>query len=296
MAITGRLLRESRPLRFTAPSNSLNSNSSSSVRSLSNGGGAKKEKGITLNEDMKSRSTVVRAVVASENTLVSTEPQTKSNNIQDLVSLAAAVTEVVRRISRFSVRRKSWRERVQMMIEKGIVDCRFFTLFAVAGSLLGSVLCFIEGAFFILESYIEYFKAISEKSDQGHVMHLLIEAIDMFLLGSALLIFGMGLYVMFVGSRTMNKEKGVLISGSNLFGLFHRKGLPACIGMQSVSQAKSKIGHAILMILQVGVLDKFKNVPLVTGVDLACFAGAILVSSACVFLLSKLSLDHQTAS
>lgn len=118
MAITGRLLHVSRPLRFTAPSNSLNSNSSSSVRSLSNGGGARKETGITLNEDMKSRSTVVKAVVASEKTLVSTEPQTKSNNIQDLVSLAAAVTEVVRRISRFSVRRKSWKERVQMMVEK----------------------------------------------------------------------------------------------------------------------------------------------------------------------------------
>ncbi|MCL7040307.1 hypothetical protein MKW94_001118 [Papaver nudicaule] len=295
MAITGRLLRVSRPLRFTAPSNSLNSNPSSSVRSVSHGGGTTREKGIKVNEDTKSRKPVVKAVVAPENTLVSTEPQTK-RNIQDLASLAAAVSDVVRRISRFSVHRKSWRQRVQMMIEKGIVDCRFFTLFAVAGSLLGSVLCFIEGAFFVLESYIEYFKAISEKSDQGHVMHLLIEATDMFLLGSALLIFGMGLYVMFVGSRTVNKENGILISGSNLFGLFHRKGLPACIGMQSVSQAKSKIGHAILMILQVGVLDKFKNVPLVTGVDLACFAGTILVSSACVFLLSKLSLGHQTAS
>lgn len=27
---------------------------------------------------------------------------------------------------------------------QAIVDCRFFTFFAIAGSLLGSVLCFVE--------------------------------------------------------------------------------------------------------------------------------------------------------
>lgn len=60
--------------------------------------------------------------------------------------------------------------------------------------------------------------------------------------------------------------------------------------MKSVSQAKSKIGHAVMMMLQVGVLEKFKSIPIVTSLDLACFAGAVFVSSACIFLLSKLSV------
>lgn len=58
--------------------------------------------------------------------------------------------------------------------------------------------------------------------------------------------------------------------------------------MQSIAEAKSKIGHAVMMILQVGVLDKFKDIPLVTGLDLACFAAAVLTSSACIFVLSRL--------
>ena len=62
--------------------------------------------------------------------------------------------------------------------------------------------------------------------------------------------------------------------------------------MQSVSQAKSKLGHAVMMLLQVGVLEKFKSVPLVTGLDLACFAGTVLMSSTCIFLLSKLSVSN----
>lgn len=59
--------------------------------------------------------------------------------------------------------------------------------------------------------------------------------------------------------------------------------------MESVSQAKSRIGYAVMMILQVGVLEKFDHVPMVNSLDLACFAGAVLISSATVFLFSRLS-------
>lgn len=43
---------------------------------------------------------------------------------------------------------------------------------------------------------------------------------DMFLVGTAMLMFGVGLYTMFVGSKSV-KEKGLV--GSNLFGLFQMK-------------------------------------------------------------------------
>ncbi|KAK9136427.1 hypothetical protein Syun_015757 [Stephania yunnanensis] len=251
---------------------------------------------------------VVNAVVtaaASEGVVVtSTQPEAKRSISEgvakELGVLVSRVANAALTVIRPKLKRKnnksssSWKRQAEMLIEIGVVDCRFFTLFAVAGSLLGSILCFFEGCVLILESYCEYFRAMSQRSvEEGHVMHLLIEAIDMFLMGSALLIFGMGLYSLFVNQKTMNAEdrKG-LCPRSNLFGLFHLKTLPTWLEMQCISQAKSKIGHAVLMILQVGVLDKFKNVPLVTGLDLACFAGAVLISSACTFLLSKLAVDR----
>lgn len=155
----------------------------------------------------------------------------------------------------------------------------------------------------------------------------------MFLLGTVMLVFGMGLHVMFVGSKTM-QGKGQWLSDSNLFGLFSLRvslypylhiyvcnikkylyvslcmplwnnvhdwiyllfqTIPTWVRIQSVSQAKSRIGHAIMMILQVGVLEKFQSIPLATGLDLACAAGAILVSSACVFLLSRLFIRDSAA-
>ncbi|CAM8983436.1 unnamed protein product [Rhodiola kirilowii] len=197
-----------------------------------------------------------------------------------------------RKIRSAGLRWRRWKIDLQMFIEKGIVDCRFFTLLAVGGSLLGSILCFLEGCVVIVKSYMQYFHNMAHRSDQGHVVELLIEAIDMFLVGTAMLIFGMGLYSMFVGSKSV-KERALCLPKSNLFGLFRLRAAPAWAPkMLSVSQVKSKMGHAIMMILQVGVLEKLKNVPIVTGLDLACFAGVVLLSSACVFLLSKLSCNE----
>jgi len=74
----------------------------------------------------------------------------------------------------------------------------------------------------------------------------------------------------------------------NMVGGMKFQSPPGWLGMQSIGEAKLKIGHAMMMILQVGVLEKFKDIPLVTGFDLACFAASVLTSSACFFLLSRL--------
>ncbi|KAL1327780.1 hypothetical protein HN51_037778 [Arachis hypogaea] len=184
----------------------------------------------------------------------------------------------------------------EMLIERAIIDCRFFTLLAVAGSLLGSLLCFVEGCVLVVECYGHYFHTLGQRLDQHHLVQLLIEAIDMFLVGTALLVFGAGLYTMFVGSRTTNnnkkKEKDAtsMHSESNILDLFYTKtgGGPGWVGMQSIEEAKSKIGHAVMMIVQVGILEKLKDIPLVTAIDLASFAAVLLTSSASIFVLSKL--------
>ncbi|KAL7607135.1 hypothetical protein Lser_V15G18779 [Lactuca serriola] len=208
----------------------------------------------------------------------------------DLATLLLIMKTMVRRKLKVAMRPRPWSLIIESLIEKFIMDSRFFTMFAVAGTLLGSVLCFLEGVFLVMESYLGYFQAISHHSDHGHIMHLLIEALDMFLVGTAMLTFGMGLHVMFVGSQA-SRGNGSTLPSSNFFGLFQLKEFPSWAGMKSISQAKSKIGHALMLLLQVGVLEKFKSIPLVTGLDLACFAASVFVSSAGLFVLSRLSVD-----
>lgn len=211
----------------------------------------------------------------------------------------------------------------------------------------------LQGCFLILESYLQYFHNLSQKSDQEHIIHLLIEAIGIPFVPSyiccevhywvdswvSLLLVNFSVLCRHVlgwdrnayfwdgavhhvcGIKDYERRcsiaskvelvwalpfKGIqlffyiclcqlylyichhLEACYMIFSMFFQT-LPAWVEMKSVSQAKSKIGHAVMMILQVGVLEKFKSIPTVTSLDLACFAGAVFVSSACIFLLSRLS-------
>ncbi|KAG7941616.1 hypothetical protein I3843_16G054200 [Carya illinoinensis] len=302
MATARLMFRTARPpLTFGLPSSSSSSASASlsgtTVRCVSKAGfiEADNRKSVSGDGERKPVAAVKASAAPSEPILSSELRVGRGILLSDLASLVANVIKAAMSTLRSMAvkQRRRLRLYVQLFIERAIIDCRFFTLFAVVGSLFGSVLCFLEGCFTILKSYLRYFHSFSDKSNQEHVMQLLIQAIDMFLVGTAMLMFGMGLYVIFVGKKTMT-GKGPRLSGSNLFGLFYMKTLPAWVEMQSVSQAKSKIGHAVMMILQAGVLEKLKNIPLVSGVDLACFAGAVLISSASIFLLSRLSAGSDT--
>ncbi|XP_050232127.1 uncharacterized protein LOC126680897 [Mercurialis annua] len=284
-----RISRSFRPMSHLHPPGP-NSSSVSAVKCIANKspglGGEKMLSGD--HDDKKKQKVSVKAAAAIAEWLITSEPVVVDRTLIDLASLLGIVGNALVKVLRPAVKRRPQKLQVQMLIEKTIIDCRFFTLFAVGGSLLSSVLCFAEGCFLIIESYIQYFSSLSHHSDQGHIVQLLIEAIDMFLVGTAMLLFGVGLYAIFVKSKS-SKENGKWLPESNLFGLFSLKSLPTWVQVDSVSQAKSRIGHSVIMILQVGLLEKFKNVALVTSLDLACFAGAVLVSSACLFLLSKLS-------
>ncbi|GJN23379.1 hypothetical protein PR202_gb11023 [Eleusine coracana subsp. coracana] len=120
------------------------------------------------------------------------------------------------------------------MIHRAIVSCQSFTLIGVAGSLLGSVPCFV-------------------KSVQKPGQHI----------------------------------------NSSHSGTFNLKKLKEGARLRSITHAKTMIGHAIVLLLQAGILEEFKNVPLASGLDMACFAGAVLASSAGVFLLSRLTVREQ---
>ncbi|TMW81724.1 hypothetical protein EJD97_008119 [Solanum chilense] len=291
MAINGRLLRTCKQMGLGNNNGgqnqyySLMNNYSLRLKCLNKGrliGGAEKK--------------VVVVATKAVGTAVVSEPITTQNwKISDVSLVADNVSDLILQNLKNLLKQMPQKlHHLQSSIQKGILDCRFFSLLAVAGTLIGSLLCFIEGCYLIIESYIHYFIAISHKSDLGHVVQLLIEAIDMFLLGTAMLTFGMGLYVMFVGSRNINVkgDDDDQLSGKKLY---YFQTLPSLMGMKSVMQAKARIGHALIMLLQVGVLEKFKNIPVVNGLDLACFAAAVFVSSICVFILSRLAVTNTKA-
>ncbi|KAL8536588.1 hypothetical protein ACS0TY_011968 [Phlomoides rotata] len=106
-------------------------------------------------------------------------------------------------------------------IEKVIYGCRFFAILAVWGSLIGSFLCFFKGCVYVISSFQGYLL------DRGKVITSLVEATDVYLLGTVMLVFGMGLYELFISNldKTKSMPDGRTTSTyrSNLFGMFTLK-------------------------------------------------------------------------
>lgn len=216
-------------------------------------------------------------------------PASTSPSLQPAYSYPTPVTAPTKSLSSI--------QQAEEFIEKSIFNCRFFTLMGVVGSLTGSVLCFFKGCTFVVESFREYFYTCLRGVGSGKVILLLVEAVDVYLMGTVMLIFGMGLYELFVsaldvpGGNCFASGKRTTVCGSNLFGLFQLKERPKWLEIRSLDELKTKLGHVIVMILLVGMFEKSKKVPIHTGTDLLCFSASILLASGCLYFLSKLHLS-----
>eukprot|EP00268_Persea_americana_P030251 TRINITY_DN29298_c0_g1_i1.p1 TRINITY_DN29298_c0_g1~~TRINITY_DN29298_c0_g1_i1.p1 ORF type:complete len:280 (+),score=28.71 TRINITY_DN29298_c0_g1_i1:337-1176(+) len=178
-------------------------------------------------------------------------------------------------------------------IEKAIYGFRFMTFLGVWGSLLGSLLCFLKGCVYVVGAFTEYYMR------GGKVIVMLFEAIDIYLLGTVMLVFGMGLYELFISNLDIAQthelshptEKAAY--RSNLFGLFTLMERPRWLEIQSINELKTKLGHVIVTVLLVGLFEKSKKVVMCYSTDLLCFSAAILLSSGGLYLLSKLNIDKR---
>lgn len=136
-----------------------------------------------------------------------------------------------------------------------------------------------------MASYQEYIV------NRGKVILLLVEAIDVYLLGTVMLVFGMGLYELFISNLDIAKSSSEdrIPQRSSLFGLFPLKERPRWLEIKSVNELKTKLGHVIVMLLLIGLFEKSKKAVIHSSTDLLCFSASVLLSSGCLYLLSKLN-------
>ncbi|XP_057477375.1 uncharacterized protein LOC130765059 [Actinidia eriantha] len=170
-------------------------------------------------------------------------------------------------------------------IEKVIYGCRFLAMFAVLGSLVGSFLCFIKGCTYVVSAFQQYLV------NRGKVIFLLVEAIDVYLLGTVMLVFGVGLYELFISTLDTAKLQSEenFPYRSNLFGLFTLKERPKWLEIKTVNELKTKLGHVIVMLLLIGLFDKSMKAIINSPVDLLCFSASVCLCSGCLYLLSRLN-------
>jgi len=139
-ASTGRLLRTTTAKDTRLPSSSAASRPSCRIPSLKfpflwDAKGARQ--GIGRAAEQRAALITLGAATAEEKRVPG-----EANSVELLLPLAY---EVARRLVLRALTRRRWAAKVvEAVIHQGIVRCRSFTLLGVAGSLLGSVPCFLE--------------------------------------------------------------------------------------------------------------------------------------------------------
>ncbi|CAM0907129.1 unnamed protein product [Alopecurus aequalis] len=179
---------------------------------------------------------------------------------------------------------------IETTVERIIFDFRFLALLAVAGSLAGSLLCFLNGCVYIKEAYFCYWTSCVKGVHTGQMVLKVVEAIDVYLAGTVMLIFGMGLYGLFISNASSDLPSGSdrALQGSSLFGMFALKERPKWMKITSLDELKTKVGHVIVMILLVKMFERSKMVKITTGLDLLSYSVCIFLSSASLYILHNL--------
>lgn len=154
----------------------------------------------------------------------------------------------------------------------------------------GSLLCFLNGCIYIVDAYKVYWTSCVKGIHTGQMVLRLVEAIDVYLAGTVMLIFGMGLYGLFISNVPPNVAPNVdrAVKGSSLFGMFSLKERPKWMKISSLDELKTKVGHVIVMILLVKMFERSKMVTIATGLDLLSYSICIFLSSASLYILQHL--------
>lgn len=164
---------------------------------------------------------------------------------------------------------------------ENILYCsRYFAFVAVIGAVLSSLILFVQGFGLIIKGLINFFHNPYEKYEI--LFEYLVSSVDVFLFALVLIIFGVGVYELFIANVDPEDKPA--------------SSRPAWLKIGSVDDLKSSLGNVILMVL---IVSFFKHVLEITShmwdpLALLYLAIGILLIAGALYLTHKAhqSNDH----
>ncbi|MDR2292109.1 MAG: YqhA family protein [Prevotellaceae bacterium] len=159
-----------------------------------------------------------------------------------------------------------------LFLEAILYGSRFVTFLAVLGSLTASVVLFILSTIRVINGLIFSFDAIKSLDPQNieKIIAIFVSSIDGYLFSTVLLIFGMGIYELFINKiDIVNKGKD---------------SRPNWLMIGSIDDLKSSLGKVILMILIVSFFEHSLDIHYKNISDLLFLGIGILLIAVALFL------------
>ncbi|MDQ6960767.1 MAG: YqhA family protein [Mariprofundaceae bacterium] len=155
-------------------------------------------------------------------------------------------------------------------------NSRFMVILAVIPSLIGMVLLFVLAAENILHlawQFIEMtFMGVEYPDYHVEAVGQIISAVDDFLLGTVLLIFGLGLYELFISKIDIAQENE---NANNI------------LMINSLDDLKDRLAKVVLMILVVAFFKNVLHVTFDNPLNILYMGGGILLVSLATYFTHK---------
>ena len=160
------------------------------------------------------------------------------------------------------------------IFEKSLWNTRFIVLIAVILSIISSITLFLLGGWDIIQATIIHNPIFNENIDNNNnLLFKIISSIDLFLIGIVLLIFGFGVYELFISEIDFASGKFT----------------DSTLKIKSLDQLKNKIIKVIIIVLIVKFFEKVLKLSynFTTPNDLLLFSISILSICIGYYLINR---------
>lgn len=162
---------------------------------------------------------------------------------------------------------------MERIFEKGLWASRYIVVLAVVFSVISAMALFFIGSYEIIYTLLN--DNPLSVNHQGHshakLMSKIIGAIDLYLIGVVLLIFGFGIYELFI-SRIDVARKNIDVT---------------ILEVKNIDDLKNKIIKVIIMVLIVTFFKKVLDLNYSSPIEMMYFAASILAISFGAYLINK---------
>lgn len=170
-------------------------------------------------------------------------------------------------------------KKLETGFENVLWSSRFIVLTAVIASLLSSVALFYMtsvDAFYMLKHLLDYASPTLSEATRGEIHNStvthIVEIVDGYLLAAVLLIFGLGLYELFISKIDPATSDA---TSSNI------------LLIRSLDDLKNRLAKVIMMILIVNFFQHVIRKEFATALDLLYLAGGIALIGLALYLTHK---------
>ncbi len=161
--------------------------------------------------------------------------------------------------------------------EKILWSTRYIVLFSVFSSVFASIVLFLVGSYEIAETiYHQVKNLLNHQKYHEELLVGIIAGIDLYLISVVLMIFGFGIYELFISKIDIARQNIDI----------------TILEIENLDELKQKIIKVIIMVLIVNFFERILKMPYETPTDLLWFAISVLALSIGIYLVRKDDPHH----